>query len=62
MELLFKLSKSLVHIDLIRTTQSSRVVIETYGKFMGMMLLFLLCEPIRNHNANSFSFLKPVNY
>lgn len=57
-ELLFKLSKSLMHIDLIRTTKASRVVIETHGKFMCMMLLFLLCEPIRHQGVNQLSFYK----
>lgn len=37
-ELVFKLSKSVMHIDSIRTTKSSRVVIETYGKFISIML------------------------
>lgn len=57
-ELLFKLSKSLMHIDSMRTTKSSRVIIEIYGKFMAMMLLFLLCEPVRNQCLNQFSFYK----
>ncbi|MFO3233059.1 hypothetical protein SCX61_15405, partial [Legionella pneumophila serogroup 1] len=38
--------------------KSSRVIIEIYGKFMAMMLLFLLCEPVRNQCLNQFSFYK----
>ncbi|HAT1866955.1 TPA: IS4 family transposase [Legionella pneumophila] len=57
-ELVFKLSKSLMHIDCICTTKSARVVIETYGKFIGMMFLFLLCAPVRYQNNREVSFYK----
>lgn len=57
-ELIFKLSKSLMHIDLINTSISSRVVVQTYGKFISMMLLFLLCAPARNQIGKEISFYK----
>lgn len=57
-ELIFKLSKSLMNIDLIRSRKSSRVVIETYGKFLSMMLFFLLCAPARNQGGKELSFYK----
>lgn len=57
-ELLFKLSKSLMRIHLMNTKNSSRVVVQTYGKFMSMMLLFLLSSPARNHHPNELSFYK----
>lgn len=57
-ELIFKLSKSLINIDLIRSKKSSRVVIETYGKFLSMMLFFLLCAPARNQDGKELSFYK----
>ncbi|WP_172458331.1 IS4 family transposase, partial [Legionella quinlivanii] len=59
-ELVFKLSKSLMQIHLMNTTKSSRVVVQTYGKFLGLMLFFLLCSPVRakNHNNIEFSFYK----
>lgn len=57
-ELLFKLSKSLMHIDTIHSTKPARVVVETYGKFIGMMMLFLLCNPVRFHNKKELSFYK----
>lgn len=57
-ELLFKLSKSLMHIDLVNTTKSSRVVVETYGKFISMMLLFFLCAPARDQKGKELSFYK----
>ena len=56
-ELLFKLSKSLMNIDVLNTKKSSRVVIQTYGKFLSMMCLFLLCSPVRGLK-NEFSFYK----
>ncbi len=57
-ELLFKLSKSLMHIDSIKTKKFARVIIETYGKFIAMMLLFLLCNPMRNIEGKQLSFYK----
>lgn len=57
-ELIFKLSKSLMHIDLLNTRNSFRVLIQTYGKFISMMLLFLICNPARNYNGKEFSFYK----
>lgn len=57
-ELFFKLSKSLVHIDRIHTTKSSRVVIETYGKFISMMLFLFLCAPVRCLEGKKVSFYK----
>lgn len=57
-ELLFKLSKSLMHIHLINTRKPSRVVVQTYGKFISMMLLFLFCNPVRNQKGKELSFYK----
>ncbi len=57
-ELLFKLSKSLMQIHLLNTTKSSRVVVQTYGKFLSLMLFFLLCAPVRNQKNKQFSFYK----
>lgn len=57
-ELLFKLSKSLMHIHLINTRKSSRVVVQTYGKFISMMLLFLFCSPVRIQKDKELSFYK----
>ena len=57
-ELLFKLSKSLMHIHLLNSRKPSRVVIQTYGKFISMMLLFLLCSPVRELKGAKFSFYK----
>lgn len=57
-ELFFKLSKSLMRIHCINTTKSSRVVIETYGKFISMMLFLLLCEPVRYLNGRTISLYK----
>lgn len=57
-ELLFKLSKSLMKIDSIRSSKPARVVIEIYGKFIGMMVLFLLCSPVRYQNNKEVSFYK----
>ncbi len=57
-ELVFKLSKSLMNIDRINSKKSSRVIVETYGKFLSMMLLFLLCIPVRNKEGKELSFYK----
>lgn len=57
-ELVFKLSKSLMHVDSINSSKPARVIIETYGKFMSMMLLFLLCSPARHHQGKELSFYK----
>lgn len=57
-ELLFKLSKSLMHIDLIKTRKTCRVLTQTYGKFISMMLLFLLCNPVRQFKDKELSFYK----
>jgi hypothetical protein len=57
-ELFFKLSKSLMHINYINTTKSSRVVVETYGKFISMMLFLLLCAPVRYLKGREVSFYK----
>lgn len=57
-ELIFKLSKSLMHIDSINSTKHARVVVETYGKFICMMLLFLLCAPVRYSQGKEISFYK----
>lgn len=57
-ELVFKLSKSLMHIDLLNTKKSSRILVQTYGKFLSMMLLFLLCRPARNQKGKELSFYK----
>jgi hypothetical protein len=58
-ELLFKLSKSLMHIDSINTKNPARVIIETYGKFITMMLFFLLCNPVRHSKeGKQLSFYK----
>ena len=56
-ELFFKLSKSLMKINRIRSHKSARLLIEIYGKFITMMLLFLLCNPSRLHNKK-ISFYK----
>jgi hypothetical protein len=57
-ELIFKLSKSLMHVDSINSTKSPRVIVETYGKFMTMMLLLLLCSPARCQETKELSFYK----
>ena len=57
-ELVFKLSKSLMQVDSINTTKSARVLVEIYGKFISMMLLFLLCAPIRYHEGKELSWYK----
>lgn len=57
-ELVFKLSKSLMQVDSINSTKSTRVIVETYGKFMSMMLLFLLCAPVRYHQGKELSWYK----
>lgn len=58
-ELFFKLSKSLMQIDTINTTKSYRVYIEIYSKFICMMILFLLCSPMRElQNQKEISFYK----
>jgi hypothetical protein len=57
-ELVFKLSKSLMQVDSIKSMKSSRVIVETYGKFICMMLLFLLCEPARYQNGKELSWYK----
>ncbi|WP_028373352.1 hypothetical protein, partial [Legionella lansingensis] len=49
---------SLMHIDSIKTKKFARVIIETYGKFIAMMLLFLLCNPMRNIEGKQLSFYK----
>jgi hypothetical protein len=57
-ELLFKLSKSLMQIHVLNTARPSRVVVQTYGKFLSLMLFFLLCAPARNQEIKAFSFFK----
>lgn len=57
-ELIFKLSKSLMQVDSINSTKSSRVIVETYGKFISMMFLFLLCAPARYHQGKELSWYK----
>lgn len=58
-ELFFKLSKSLMQIDAINTSKCCRVYIEIYSKFICMMLLFLLCSPMRyQQNQKEISFYK----
>jgi hypothetical protein len=57
-ELIFKLSKSLMQIDVIRTTKPSRVLIETYAKFMTMMIFFFICEPARYQEGKELSWFK----
>lgn len=57
-ELVFKLSKSLLQIDAVRSTKSSRVVVEIYGKFICMMLLFSLCAPVRHKDNTEVSLYK----
>jgi hypothetical protein len=57
-ELIFKLGKSLLQIDSIRTTKPSRVVIEIYGKFLCIIILFFLCAPVRYQDVNEISFFK----
>jgi hypothetical protein len=57
-ELLFKLSKSLMHINSINTKKPARVLIQTYGKFIAMMLLFFICNPVRNSQEKQLSFYK----
>jgi hypothetical protein len=57
-ELVFKLSKSLMQVDSINSTKSPRVIVETYGKFISMMLLFLLCAPVRYHEGKELSWYK----
>jgi hypothetical protein len=57
-ELIFKLSKSLLQIDSIKTTKSPRVIIELYGKLLCVIILFLLCAPVRYQGDNELSFYK----
>lgn len=57
-ELIFKLSKSLMQIDSLRTTKYYRVLIEMYGKFICMILLFFLCAPVRYKQNREISFYK----
>jgi hypothetical protein len=57
-ELLFKLSKSLMRLDSLNTTKSWRVLIEIYGKFIAMMLLFFMCAPVRYQDNKELSFYK----
>lgn len=57
-ELLFKLSKSLMNIQHINSKNPARVAIETYGKFISIMLLFLLSAPVRNQQNQQMSFFK----
>lgn len=57
-ELLFKLSKSLMRIDSIKTSISHRVLIEIYGKFICMIILFLMCSPVRYIQNKELSFYK----
>jgi len=57
-ELVFKLSKSLMQIHHTRSTKSARVLVEIYGKFICMMMLFLLCAPVRYKNDKEISFYK----
>lgn len=57
-ELIFKLSKSLMQIDSIKTTKSHRVIIEICGKFICMMLLFFLCASVREQENKELSFYK----
>lgn len=57
-ELIFKLGKSLLQIDSIKTTKSPRVVIELYGKLLCIIILFLLCAPVRHQGDNKLSLYK----
>lgn len=57
-ELVFKLSKSLMQIHHTHSTKSARVLVEIYGKFICMMMLFLLCAPVRYKNGKEISFYK----
>lgn len=57
-ELIFKLSKSLMQIDSINATKPCRVRIEIYGKFIAMMILFLLTSPVRYQHNKEISFYK----
>lgn len=57
-ELIFKLGKSLLQIDSIRTTKPARVFIELYGKLLCIIILFLLCSPVRYQGDNELSFYK----
>ncbi|HIC7358605.1 TPA: IS4 family transposase [Legionella pneumophila] len=56
--LVFKLSKSLMQVDSIKSMKSARVIVETYGKFISMMLLFCLCEPARYQHDTELSWYK----
>lgn len=57
-ELFFKLSKSLLKIHQINTKKSARVAIETYGKFITIMALLLMCEPIKHQEKYEVSLYK----
>ena len=47
-----------MRVNCIKTTKSYRVSIEIYGKFICMMLLLLLCAPVRYQQNKELSFYK----
>ncbi|MBX9703404.1 MAG: IS4 family transposase [Silvanigrellaceae bacterium] len=57
-ELFFKLSKSLMNINSLQTQKIERVLTEIYGKFIAMMLLFLICAPVRYLHNKELSLYK----
>lgn len=57
-ELLFKLSKSLMRVNVINSKHPNRIIIEIYSKFIAIMLLFILCTPVRSLYGDTVSFYK----
>lgn len=60
-ELLFKLSKSLINIDKVNGKTLSRILVELYGKLLCIILFFCVCAPVRYQNGKEISFYKACN-
>lgn len=60
-ELLFKLSKSLINIDSINSKKLPRILVELYGKLLCILLFLCLCAPVRYQNGREISFYKACN-
>jgi hypothetical protein len=57
-ELFFKLSKSLMNIDVVNTKKVHRVIIELYAKFLSIILLLTLASPVQCSNGKELSLYK----
>jgi hypothetical protein len=57
-ELLFKLSKSTMGIDIINSKKPNRILIELYAKLICLVILLFLSAPVRFHNNKELSFFK----